>query len=176
MIEDRNQVPGFRARPVSDLVDDRPEVPVRSPSAVSPVAINVVLAVQGVSYVLVAGLWPLLGSSSFLALTGPTPDPFRLLTTDLLVVVVGLSLAVAAIPPRRKGYPPVAIYVLAIGTPCVFMLLEILYRDSLSWAYGVDFGAQAVILALLLWFGRNDPRWSGAAIDGHHVAGKERGP
>lgn len=124
----------------------------RPPHSTAHRALRLLITIEGAAYLLTAA-WPLVHPSSFLALVGPKPDPFQLLVTDLLVLAIGTSLLVGALPPGHADGIPGAAYALALGTPLAFMIVELRYRDGLASVYWVDFAVELILVILLIALG-----------------------
>jgi hypothetical protein len=103
--------------------------------------------VQGCYYVLM-GLWPVLHSDSFLAVTGHTTDVWLVQTLGLMIAVIGSTLCLAAY--RRQKTPEVLL--LALGSAVVLAGVHFYFvlEGPISAIYLVD---MAVELGMaFLWF------------------------
>lgn len=101
------------------------------------------LFLQAVFYI-ITGLWPLLHTRSFLAVTGPKTDIWLLKTLSLLITVVGAVLLQAAL--RRQVTPEVRS--LAAGSAAVLAAADVYYvsRGRISPIYLLDAAAEAPFL------------------------------
>jgi hypothetical protein len=108
--------------------------------------IRATLVVQGVLYV-VTGIWPLLDTASFEAVTGPKVDDWLVYTVGLLLVVVGCVL-LSAVVRRRIG---LSIMALAFGVALALASIEIAFGlDGRIWRiYLLDAAVELAFAAVM---------------------------
>jgi hypothetical protein len=98
-------------------------------------------------YFVVTGVWPIVHLPSFLAVTGPKVDLWLVKTVGVLVVVVGLTIGLAA--SRHRVTPEIAL--LAIGSAAALGAVDVIYvaKRVIAKIYLLDAAAEAVLI--LLW-------------------------
>jgi hypothetical protein len=108
--------------------------------------IRATLVVQGILYV-VTGVWPLLDTASFEAVTGPKVDDWLVYTVGLLLVVVGCVL-LSAVVRRRID---LSIMVLAFGVALALASIEVAFGlDGRIWRiYLLDAAIELVFAAIM---------------------------
>ena len=104
-----------------------------------------VLTLQAAYYVL-TGLWPLVHFSSFELVTGPKADDWLVRMVGLLVVLIGVTLAVAVL---RNAVWTLEITVLSAGATIAFSAIDTWYAFSgrISPIYLADAALEVVLLA-----------------------------
>jgi hypothetical protein len=114
-----------------------------------------ILAFQSTYYIL-TGLWPLVHFASFELVTGPKTDDWLVRMVGLLVVLIGVTLAIAV---RRGAVHTLEITVLAAGATLAFSFIDIWYALSgrISCIYLADAALELVLLAALLLTRRPRP-------------------
>jgi len=114
-----------------------------------------VLGFQAAYYIL-TGLWPLVHFSSFELVTGPKTDDWLVRMVGLLVVLIGVTLAVAV---RRAAVHTLEITVLAGGATLAFSFIDIWYAMSggISRIYLADAVLELALLAALISTSRSRP-------------------
>jgi energy-converting hydrogenase Eha subunit E len=117
-----------------------------------------VLTLQAIYYI-VTGLWPLVHFSSFELVTGPKTDDWLVRMVGLLVVLIGVTLAVAV---RRDAVQTLEITVLAAGATLAFSFIDIWYALSgrISRIYLADAVLELALLAALISTSRSRPNHS----------------
>ena len=107
-----------------------------------------VLTLQAGYYIL-TGLWPLLHFSSFELVTGPKTDDWLVRMVGLLVVLIGVTLAVAV---RRDAVYTLEITVLAAGATIAFFAIDTWYAliGRISPIYLADAALETILLAGLV--------------------------
>jgi hypothetical protein len=107
-----------------------------------------ILTVQAFYYVL-TGLWPLLHFASFELVTGPKTDDWLVRMVALLVVLIGVTLAVAVL---RNAVWTLEITVLAAGATIAFFAIDTWYAfiGRISPIYLADAALEAILLAGLV--------------------------
>ena len=107
-----------------------------------------ILTFQSAYYIL-TGLWPLVHFASFELVTGPKTDDWLVRMVGLLVVLIGVTLAVAV---KRGTTERLEIFVLAAGATLAFSFIDIRYALSgrISRIYLADAALELVLLAALL--------------------------
>lgn len=106
-------------------------------------ALDYVIGFQG-SYYLITSVWPLINFESFEAVVGPKPDRFQFFTTALLILIIAVSLLLSV--GRQKTR---AIKLLALGTPIVFIVVEMWFRESIRSVFMLEAILEAGILLTL---------------------------
>ncbi len=99
---------------------------------------------QGIYY-FASGLWPLIDSDSFQAVTGPKTDLWLVKTVGVLVTVVGIVLVIAA----RRRTVGAEIALLAAGTALGLTGIDIIYvlSKTISPVYLADAVAEIGLTA-----------------------------
>jgi len=107
-----------------------------------------ILTFQSAYYIL-TGLWPLVHFASFELVTGPKTDDWLVRMVGLLVVLIGMTLAVAV---KRGATQRLEIFVLAAGATLAFSFIEIWYAVSgrISRIYLADAALELGLLAALV--------------------------
>ena len=107
-----------------------------------------ILTVQA-SYYVLTGLWPLLHFASFELVTGPKIDDWLVRMVALLVVLIGVTLAVAV---RRNAVWTLEITVLAAGATIAFLAIDTwdAFIRRISPIYLADAALEAILLAGLV--------------------------
>lgn len=102
--------------------------------------------VQGI-YLLIVGLWPVLDSVSFMAITGPKVDVWVLKVTGALMAIIGFVLLHA----RQKTVINSSLAMLGMLTAAVIAIFEIYYvsRGIIRSIYLLD--AIIEIVFFLMW-------------------------
>ena len=120
-----------------------------------------ILTFQAVYYIL-TGVWPLVHFASFELVTGPKTDDWLVRMVGLLVVLIGVTLAVAV---RRNAARTFEITVLAAGATLAFSFIDIWYASSgrISLIYLADAALELVLFAALILTGRSRPDNSGTS-------------
>jgi energy-converting hydrogenase Eha subunit E len=114
-----------------------------------------ILTLQATYYIL-TGVWPLVHFSSFELVTGPKTDDWLVRMVGLLVVLIGVTLAVAV---RRDAVHKLEITVLAVGATLAFSFIDIWYAFSggISRIYLADAVLELAVLAALISTRRSRP-------------------
>jgi hypothetical protein len=101
--------------------------------------------IQGVYY-LVAGVWPLVSMSTFLAVTGPKTDLWLVDTVGVLVAVIGITLLAGA----WRGRAAAEVAILAIGSALALTGIDVIYvmRGVIGNVYLLDAGAEVFLIAV----------------------------
>ena len=109
---------------------------------------------QGAYFVL-TGLWPLVHTRSFLAVTGPKTDIWMLKTLSGLITAVGAVLLQAGIRNGRSAEARS----LAAGSALALMSADIYYvgKGTISRVYLLDAAAEALLLTAWVQAGRTTP-------------------
>jgi hypothetical protein len=107
-----------------------------------------ILSFQAAYYIL-TGLWPLVHFASFELVTGPKTDDWLVRMVGLLVVLIGVTLAVAV---KRDAVQTLEILVLAAGATLAFSFIDIRYAVSgrISRIYLADAALELGLLAALV--------------------------
>jgi hypothetical protein len=115
--------------------------------------------VQGLYYVAI-GLWPLLGTASFLELTGAKPDAWSFQAVAVLMVAVGLAIALAGVRRHTDG----EVRLLALAAAAGLLVLDVVHvvGGRVSPVYLVDALAQGLFALAWLW-PRGRPREAGTS-------------
>ncbi|HSR92674.1 MAG TPA: hypothetical protein VLK88_15335 [Gemmatimonadales bacterium] len=120
-----------------------------------------VVTLQATYYIL-TGLWPLVHFASFELVTGPKTDDWLVRMVGLLVVLIGVTLAVAII---RDAVHRLEITVLAAGATLAFSFIDTWYALSgrISRIYLADAVLELALLAALIFTNRSRPENSKAS-------------
>jgi hypothetical protein len=120
-----------------------------------------ILTLQATYYIL-TGVWPLVHFASFERVTGPKTDDWLVRMVGLLVVLIGVTLAVAV---RRNHVRTLEITILAAGAAMAFSCIDIWYALSgrISLIYLTDAALELVLLVTLILTGRSRPDNSGTS-------------
>src|SRR5436305_10564706 len=99
---------------------------------------------QGVYYV-VTGLWPLVHTNSFQAVTGPKTDLWLVQTVGVLIAVIGCVLLSAA----HSGRVTAEVALLAVGCALALTGIDVVFvtRNVISQVYLLDAAAALVLVA-----------------------------
>jgi hypothetical protein len=99
-------------------------------------------------FYIITGLWPLISMRSFELVTGPKVDDWLVRMVALLTVTIGIALLLAA----RRSRIAADVLLLAVGTPCSFAVIDIVYATSrrISPIYLLD-AVVEIALALIVW-------------------------
>lgn len=95
-------------------------------------------------YYFISGLWPLIHMQSFMVITGPKMELWLVKTVGILILIIGMSLLVAAY--QRLITLPVKI--IAISTCLGLIFIDIFYTVSqvISPVYLIDAGIEFALL------------------------------
>lgn len=133
----------------------KPAAPPPAPAATYrlPRAKQRLATVQG-AYFLATGVWPLLHSRSFLAVTGPKTDVWLMKTVGVLVAIIGGALLLAG--ARGRVHPEIE--VLAAGSATALAGIDVRYalRGRISKVYLLDALAELALVGAWAagWRGR----------------------
>jgi hypothetical protein len=97
------------------------------------------------AYYLVAGLWPLVGLDTFLAVTGPKTDLWLVQTVGALVAVMGAVLLLAA----RHTHAPAEVVTLAVGAALALTAVDVIFvaKGRIGGVYLLDVAAELTLVA-----------------------------
>lgn len=100
--------------------------------------------VQGIYYLL-AGIWPVVHISSFMAVTGPKVDVWLVKMVGLLTIAIGIAIIAA----YRDKYPSRLLNALAAGS---YLIIDVYYVsvDRISPIYLGDAVIELFLLVLII--------------------------
>lgn len=107
--------------------------------------LDYVIGLQGLYYTL-TGLWAVISPNTFQQIMGEKESLFLLIVDGAMIALIGTALLLSFSKEKTRE-----ILFLALVSPLVFMIVEIIFRASIRWVYFLDFAIEAVLFFLVLF-------------------------